>query len=108
MIIWFNRDELIERPTVILSIIAGWLNDLTKKSDIDDVIIKKICKFINDIDANHLKYLNDDIKNDIQVSFFLTLEYPTILYIKKYLNENVLKAGRDYLKKIDRDNYQEF
>lgn len=106
--IQFNREGLIEYPTSILSMIAEWLNDLAKESEKNHSLIKRICKFINDIDANHLDYLKDDIKNDIQVSFFWALKYTTILYIKEYLNHNVLTAGRNYLKKIERDNYQEF
>jgi hypothetical protein len=54
------------------------------------------------------QYENDDIHNNICVALFWVLDYSTIEIIKKYLSEPVLALGRNYLKKVDLEKYEQF
>ena len=86
--------------------IGNWLNVLIKEYTTNESLIQRICEFLNDIFTNAVRY-SEDIKNNIQVYLFWTLEYDTIEKIKHLLDDNLLKIGREYLNKIDGENYNE-
>src|SRR5690349_4044862 len=86
-----------------LGSIGSWLNDLLISKSTNDELIRKICNYLNKAYQDANKFTGD-IRNDFQVYLFWVLDYPTINYIKPYLDEDIIKDGRDYLKAIDGNN----
>jgi hypothetical protein len=94
-----------EMTTQTLGDIGLWLKELAREEGEAD-LIQRICECINKVAEK--QYENDDIHNNICVALFWVLDYSTIEIIKKYLSEPVLALGRNYLKKVDLEKYEQF
>lgn len=103
----FDEEDYIETGVSPLGAIGSWLNDLIIDSYGNDKLIQKICKYLNDIYSNADRFTRD-IKNDFQVYMFWVLDYPTVDYIRQYLDPRILEDARVYLRAIDGENYRDF
>jgi hypothetical protein len=90
-----------------LGSLGQWLNELVGSNNKNDQLIKRICRYLNETYRSANKF-SGDIRNDFQVYLFWVLDYLTIHYIKPHLDKQLLEEGRQYLKAIDWDNYQDF
>ena len=103
----FGEEHYVEIGISPLGTIGSWLNHLASKDSANDLLIKKICSYLNNIYVNANDF-EGDVLNDFGVYLFWVLEYPTIECVKQYLLPQILEDGRQYLKGIDRMNYRDF
>jgi len=102
-----GEDHYVETGISPLGTIGSWLKELVVRASRNDSLIRKICTYLNETYSNANSFPGD-IRNDFQVYLFWVLDFPTIEYIKPYLDHHILSDGREYLKAIDGDNYCDF
>lgn len=90
-----------------LGTIGHWLNHLVKDPKSNEELIHRIRVWLNDIYREPGIY-SSDVRNYFGIYLFCALDYPTIRYIKKYLDKQILADGRAYLRFIDQHGYQDF
>jgi len=102
-----GEDHYVDSGISPLGTIGSWLKELVEATNRNDTLIRKICNYLNETYRNANSF-SGDIRNDFQVYLFWVLDYPTIDFIKPYLDQQILSDGRKYLKAIDGGNYRDF
>jgi hypothetical protein len=102
-----GEEHYVEIGISPLGSIGTWLKELVETTSKNDSLIKKICNYLNETYRSASSFPGN-IRNDFQVYLFWVLDYPTIEYIKPYLDTQILNDGREYLKAIDGENYSDF
>ena len=102
-----GEDHYLDDSISPFGTIGSWLKELVESTSRNDILIRKICNYLNETYRSASSFPRD-IKNDFQVYLFWVLDYPTINYIKPYLDHQIISDGREYLKAIDGENYLDF
>jgi hypothetical protein len=102
-----GKDHYVDSGISPLGTVGSWLKELVEDKTKNDSLIRKICNYLN-VAYRNASSFPEDIRNNFQVYLFWVLDYPTIEYIKQYLDQQILNEGREYLKAIDGENYRNF
>ncbi|MFT3795271.1 hypothetical protein [Flavobacterium sp.] len=85
--------------------LADLMNDFVDTSRIDR--LTKICSLVNEIYSNRENF-NTDIENEIQILLFYNLEQTTLETVKPLLLNDIVELGKEYLKNVQGDNFEDF